>query len=76
MRQKDPELKRKIDAYAEDIKTKGHLIGDHGLSEAEFYESGILEGAIQRVWGQISANMTEKKPLFKPFWITCKKPTT
>jgi len=59
--QKDPELKRKIDAYAEELKTKGHLIGDHGLSETEFYESGILEGAIQRVRGQISAKMSEKK---------------
>ncbi|MCB9990102.1 MAG: hypothetical protein H6867_01825 [Rhodospirillales bacterium] len=59
--QKDPELKRKIEEYAEDLKTQGHKIGRHGLCEKEFYESGIFEGAIQRVRGQISASMSEKK---------------
>lgn len=59
--QKDPALKQKIDAYADDLKTQGHLIGNHGLSENAFYESGVFEGAIQRVRGQISARMGEKK---------------
>lgn len=59
--QKDPALKQKIDEYAEDLKTQGHMIGGHGLNEAEFYESGIFEGAIQRLRGQISASMGAKK---------------
>ncbi len=59
--QKDPELKRKIDEFAEDLKVQAHTVGRHGLSENEFYESGIFEGAIQRVRGQISAKMSEKK---------------
>ncbi|MBR9826678.1 MAG: hypothetical protein GYB36_12905 [Alphaproteobacteria bacterium] len=59
--QKDPALKQRIDEYAEDLKTQGHLIGSHGLDEAEFYESGIFEGAIQRLRGQISASMGPKK---------------
>lgn len=59
---RNPELKRKIDEFAEDLKVQAHTIGDHGLSEQEFYESGIFEGAVQRVRGQISARMSEKKP--------------
>lgn len=59
--QKDPELKRKIEEYAEALKTQGHLIGKHGLSEKDFYDSGVFEGAIQRVRGQISARMSEKR---------------
>lgn len=63
--QKDPELKRKINEYADDLSIQGHRLGKHGLSEEEFYESGIFEGAIQRLRGQISAKMSEKKEFVK-----------
>ena len=59
--QKDPELKRKIEEYAEDLKTLGHTIGGHGFTKDDFYKSGVFEGAIQRLRGQISASMSEKK---------------
>lgn len=59
--QKDPELKRKIEEYADELKVQGYIIGSHGLDEKDFYDSGIFEGAIQRVRGQISAKMSEKK---------------
>jgi hypothetical protein len=50
-----------IEQFAEALKTETHKIGTHGLSEREFYQSGILEGAIQRVRGEYSATMREKR---------------
>jgi hypothetical protein len=55
------ELKDKIDAFSEALKTEAHKIGSHGLSEAEFYNSGLFRGAIERVRGQFSATMREKR---------------
>ncbi|MCF6221428.1 MAG: hypothetical protein L3J65_09965 [Robiginitomaculum sp.] len=54
-------LKEDVVNYADELKTKAHQIGSHGLSEQEFYESGIFEGAIQRIRGQLSASMGKKK---------------
>jgi hypothetical protein len=59
--QKDPELTKKIEAFSETLKTRAHELDSFGLSEADFYDSGIFEGSIQRVRGQISASMGEKK---------------
>ena len=55
------EIKDLIDEYVEELKTGAHSIGTHGLSEKEFYESGLFEGAIERIRGQKSASMAEKK---------------
>lgn len=54
-------LRKLIKDYAERLKTEAHLIGDHGLSEQEFYNSGLFRGAIERVRGQFSAKMYEKR---------------
>ncbi len=54
-------LRKLIEDYAERLKTEAHLIGDHGLSEHEFYNSGLFRGAIERVRGQFSATMREKR---------------
>ena len=54
-------LKGQVEKYAEDLKANAHLLGSHGLSKQDFYESGIFEGAIQRIRGQISASMRQKK---------------
>jgi hypothetical protein len=59
--QKNPELNRRIEEFAEVLKTKAHLLGDHGLSEADFYNSGLFRGAIERIRGQFSATMREKR---------------
>lgn len=59
--QKNPELQRKIEEFAEVLKTQAHLLGDHGLPEEEFYSSGVFRGAIERVRGQFSATMREKR---------------
>lgn len=58
---KNPALKQQIEEFADVLKTKAHLLGDHGLSESEFYNSGLFRGAIERVRGQFSASMYEKR---------------
>jgi hypothetical protein len=58
---KDTELRRRIKQFAETLKTESHRLGDHGLSEAEFYNSGLFRGAIERIRGQFSATMREKR---------------
>lgn len=55
------ELKKLIEDYAETLKTDAYKIGDHGLGENEFYNSGVFRGAIERVRGQFSATMREKR---------------
>jgi hypothetical protein len=54
-------LDQLIEEYSEVLKTEAHKLGTHGLSESDFYESGILEGAIQRIRGQIAASMADKR---------------
>lgn len=55
------ELRGKILSFAETLKTEAHNLGDHGLSEADFYNSGLFRGAIERVRGQFSASMKQKR---------------
>ncbi|MGJ3522870.1 hypothetical protein ACR4XJ_07520 [Nitratidesulfovibrio sp. D1] len=54
-------LRKMIEEYAEQLKTEAHKLGTHGLSEQEFYNSGLFRGAIERVRGQFSATMREKR---------------
>ncbi|MGS1015515.1 hypothetical protein [Allosphingosinicella humi] len=55
------ELRQLIERYAEVLKTEAHRLGGHELDEAEFYNSGLFRGAIERVRGQFSATMREKR---------------
>ena len=59
--QRNSSLGQQIEAFAETLKTEAHTLGDHGLSESEFYASGLFRGAIERVRGQIVADMREKR---------------
>ena len=59
--EQNAELRRKIESFTETLKTEAHLLGDHGLDEAEFYNSGLFRGAIERIRGQFSATMREKR---------------
>jgi hypothetical protein len=59
--QRDTDLEKKIEEFAEVLKTATHALGTHGLTEEEFYQSGILEGAIQRIRGQYAATMHVKR---------------
>jgi len=55
------ELKKKIEAFSETLKTEAHTLPGHDLSEDEFYNSGLFRGAIERIRGQFSASMSEKR---------------
>ena len=59
--ERDNILREKIEAFAETLKTEAHTLGEHGLEEAEFYSSGLFRGAIERVRGQFSATLREKR---------------
>jgi hypothetical protein len=50
-----------VDEFAEVLKTEAHQLGTHGLTEEQFYESGIFRGAIERIRGQFSAEMSGKR---------------
>jgi hypothetical protein len=59
--QQNEELQAKIREYAEILKTQAHTLGAHGLGEQEFYNSGLFRGAIERIRGQFSATMRDKR---------------
>lgn len=59
--ERNKSLGQQIEAYAETLKTEAHTLGDHGLSESDFYASGLFRGAIERIRGQFSADMREKR---------------
>jgi len=59
--EQNKQLREKIQEFAETLKTESHTLGDHGLSENDFYNSGLFRGAIERVRGQFSAAMREKR---------------
>lgn len=59
--QQNAELKTRIVEFAEVLKTQSHQLGEHGLSERDFYNSGVFRGAIERIRGQFSATMGEKR---------------
>lgn len=54
-------LRDQIEKFAEVLKTKAHLLGDHGLDEREFYNSGLFRGTIERIRGQYSATLRPKR---------------
>lgn len=59
--EKNAELRNKILAFAEVLKTEAHTLGDHGLDKDDFYQSGLFRGTIERIRGQFSAAMKEKR---------------
>lgn len=59
--QQNEELQIKIREFAEVLKTQAHQLGEHGLEEREFYNSGVFRGAIERIRGQFSATMRDKR---------------
>lgn len=59
--QQNADLQIKIREFAEVLKTQSHQLGDHGLDEQEFYNSGVFRGAIERIRGQFAATMRDKR---------------
>ncbi|BCH63261.1 hypothetical protein RvVAT039_04770 [Agrobacterium vitis] len=54
-------LRDQIERFAEVLKSEAHTLGDHGLDEREFYNSGLFRGAVERIRGQFSATMRGKR---------------
>jgi hypothetical protein len=63
--EQNEELRKRIRDFAEILKTDAHKLGAHGLSETEFYNSGVFRGAIERVRGQFAASMGEKRAFMR-----------
>lgn len=63
--EQNPDLRKLILEFSETLKTESHKLGAHGLSERDFYDSGLFRGAIERVRGQFSATMGPKRELVK-----------
>lgn len=63
--EKNSRLQKQIEEFAEVLKTQAHQLGDHGLSESEFYRSGLFQGAIERIRGQFAATMGDKREFVK-----------
>lgn len=59
--EQNAELRKKIEDYSDSLKAEAHKLGTHGLSEMEFYNSGVFRGAIERIRGQFSATMRDKR---------------
>ena len=59
------DLQKQIEAYAVALKAQAHSIGDHGLDEQEFYASGLFRGAIEKIRGEFSATMIDKRSFVK-----------
>lgn len=59
--EKNAQLRKMIVEFAEVLKTESHKLGNHGLTEQDFYQSGLFRGTIERVRGQFSASMKEKR---------------
>tara|TARA_R110002094_G_scaffold64533_2_gene74778 strand:+ start:183 stop:1040 length:858 start_codon:yes stop_codon:yes gene_type:complete len=59
--EQNKELRKKIEEFSEVLKTESHTLGSHGLSESEFYNSGLFRGSIERIRGQFSATMRHKR---------------
>jgi hypothetical protein len=59
--ERNSQLKALINDYAEVLKTQAHTLGQHQLAEHDFYDSGVFRGAVERIRGQFSAGMAEKR---------------
>ena len=55
----------RIEAYAQALKENAPEIGDHGLTKQEFLDSGLFQGAIERLRGQQAASMRTKREFVK-----------
>jgi len=59
------ETKRTIDDYAEALQQEAPSIGNHGLSEEEFWRAGLFRSAIERLRGIQAATMEGKSAFVK-----------
>jgi hypothetical protein len=55
------ETKRRIEAYADELRNAAPKIGTHGLSPEEFVSTGLFPAAVERLRGQHAASMAVKR---------------
>lgn len=55
------DLKEQIEVYADQLKAAAPFIGNHGMQEDAFWESGLFDAAIERLRGSHAATMAKKK---------------
>lgn len=55
------ETERLINNYAEALKAHAPRIGDHGMNDDEFWQSGLFRAAIERLRGTQAATTSEKR---------------
>lgn len=57
----DENLRKLIEEYVDTLKLEAHKLGNHGLDEKAFYDTGVFRGAIESIRGQFSATMGPKR---------------
>lgn len=55
------EATARLEAYVQALKDAAHTIGKHGLSQAEFEQSGLFLSAIEKIRGTQAATTSRKK---------------
>jgi len=58
---RNPEIQKLIETYAEELRRAAPGIGSHGLSPEDFEASGLFRGAVERLRGQFAATMGPKR---------------
>jgi hypothetical protein len=56
-----PETRARIAKFAEELKSASPRVGSHGMSEEEFWNSGLFQGAIERLRGSQAASTSVKR---------------
>jgi hypothetical protein len=56
-----PETRARISKFAEDLKAAAPKVGSHGLTENEFWNSGLFQGAVERLRGTQAASTSVKR---------------
>lgn len=59
------ETKKTIVDYTKSLKENAPFVGDHGLSEVEFWRSGLFHSAIEKLRGTQAATMEGKRAFVK-----------
>lgn len=56
-----PDVVRRVNEYADALKSAAASIGTHGMPEDEFWESGLFHSAVERLRGSRAASTSTKK---------------
>lgn len=68
------EVQSRIKLYADALFAAAPKIGEHGLSEEEFWGSGLFRSAIEKLRGAQAATMIEKRRFIE--WVLSKAKTS